>query len=91
MDFYKLLFILFITNKIFKKYIKIGDGIDHRMNDTETNINFKDMFDKYELLKSLESPYVSIQNKLDLLNKNNSVIGINIHAGGLYNDWNNIF
>ena len=91
MDFYKLLFLLFITNKIFKKYTKPDDGMDHRMNDTETNINFKDMFAKHELLKLLENPYVSIQNKLDLLNKNNSIIGINIHAGGLYNDWENIF
>ena len=91
MDFYKLLLILFITNKIFKKYKNPNEGMDHRMNDTETNINFKDMFAKQELLKLLENPYVSIQNKLDLLNKNNSITGINIHAGGLYNDWENIF
>ena len=91
MDFYKLLFFLFNTNKILKKYKNPNEGMDHRINDTETNINFKDMFAKQELLKLLENPYVSIQNKLDLLNKNNSITGINIHAGGLYNDWENIF
>ena len=91
MDFYKLLFFLFNTNKILKKYKNPDEGMDHRMNDTETNIDFKDMFAKQKLLKLLEDPYVSIQNKLDLLNKNNSIIGINIYAGGLYNDWENIF
>jgi hypothetical protein len=91
MDFYKLLCLLFITNKIFKKYENPNEGMDHRMNDNETNMDFKDMFAKHELLKLLENPYVSIQNKLDLLNKNNSIIGLNIHAGGLYNDWENIF
>jgi hypothetical protein len=91
MDFYKLLCLLFITNKILKKYKNPDEGMDHRMNDTETNINFKDIYEKQKLLKLLENPYVSIQNKLDLLNKNNSVTGINIHAGGLYNDWENIF
>ena len=99
---FKLLNILFVSySKLIKDSIKLDinefDGCDHRfinlsvscVNDEQSMIRIRENYRKKNILDKLQSD-ISIINKVtiaeNLLNEN-VTYGCNIHAGGLFKDW----
>ena len=78
---------------------KINNGCDERYNESDIDFeklyNIQKSFKKIALLKTLESPTISIIEKLDKINYYSflfnetmkSKMGISTREGGLYNDW----
>ena len=78
---------------------KKNNGCDERYNESDIDFeqlyNIQKSFKKMALLKTLESPTISIIEKLDKINYYSflfnetmkSKMGISTREGGLYNDW----
>jgi len=74
-------------------------GFDYRYNitenvDDELIYNISHFFYKQKILKTLQDNTVSINTKLEHIYKydsenNPSICGVNLEAGGLWNDWKN--
>ena len=99
---FKLLNILFVSySKLIKDFIKLDinelDGCDHRfinssitlVNDEQLMVKIRENYGKKKILDKLQSD-ISIINKVTIsenfLNEN-VTYGYNIHAGGLFKDW----
>ena len=99
---FKLLNILFVSySKLIKDSIKLDinelDGYNHRfinssitlVNDEQLMVKIRENYGKRKILDKLQSD-ISIINKVTIsenfLNEN-VTYGYNIHAGGLFKDW----
>ena len=90
---FNYLFLLFITtlnNLKLNTILQWNNGYDNR-NLTIHNEDIENLtiiFNKYELLKKLQSNESTIHQKLDLIDENLKIEQFNIFNGGLLQDWN---
>jgi len=66
-------------------------GYDQRFNNTESNRDLEKIINnlnKHNLLKILEDSNINIEDKLNIIKKDETYSSIKIENGGLFDDWN---
>jgi len=66
-------------------------GYDERFNDTEIDKDLEKIinhFNKQKLLKTFEDDNLSLDDKINIIKKDETLSPIKIKKGGLFNDWN---